>query len=143
MASPGGTPRGQPEQEVWKREVVSWEYLQSGDLTSYLALLHDGVMAWPISRAAPVGKDAIFQHLVAILPALQARALTVELKPLSIRVFDDVAVVHYEAHTRYAMKGGPGPARDEMQRYCRTWLRTPRGWLLVAGMSAPAPGQKA
>ena len=133
--------RGASEQEVWEQEVASWEYLKAADLTSYLALLHDDVMAWPDGRSAPVGKNAIFQHLVAILPTLQAHALTVELRPLAIRVFDDVAVVHYEAHTRAAMK--PGPAHDQTKRYTRTWLRTERGWRLIAGMNAPVNPQSA
>ena len=133
--------RGASEQEVWEQEVASWEYLKAADLTSYLALLHDDVMAWPDGRSAPLGKNAIFQHLVAILPTLQAHALTVELRPLAIRVFDDVAVVHYEAHTRAAMK--PGPAHDQTKRYTRTWLYTDHGWRLIAAMNAPARSQSA
>ncbi len=135
--------RSPSEQDVWAQEVASWEYLKAADLTSYLALLHDDVMAWPDGRSAPLGKNAIFQHLVAILPTLQAHALTVELRPLAIRVFDDVAVVHYEAHTRSAMKPGPGPAYDQTKRYTRTLLRTERGWRLIAAMNAPARSQSA
>jgi Domain of unknown function (DUF4440) len=130
------TTRGAPEQEVWEREVACWEHLKAGDLTSFVSLLHDDVTAWPSRRSTPVDKDGIVQHMLAILPALQAHALIVELKPLSIRVIDEVAVVHYEAHTRYAMKLGGRVLRDETQRYSRTWLRTERGWQLIAGMSA-------
>jgi ketosteroid isomerase-like protein len=61
--------RSAPEEEVWQREVASWEYLKTGDLQSYLSLLHDDVVAWPSRRPMPAGKDAIFQHLVAMLPA--------------------------------------------------------------------------
>jgi hypothetical protein len=126
---------------VWAREVACWEHLKAGDLTSFLSLFHDDVMAWPGGRPKPVDKNAIFQHLVAILPALQTRALTVDLTPLSIRVFDNVAVVQYEAHMRYASKPGGRAVRDETQRYTRTWLRTGQGWLLIAGMSAPTTAQ--
>ena len=135
------TTRGAAEQEVWEREVACWEHLKAGDLKSFLSLIHDDVMAWPNGRPAPVDKNAIFQHLVAILPALQAHALTVELKPLSIRVFDNVGVVQYEAHMRYATKPGGRTVRDETQRYTRTWLRTGQGWQLIAGMSAPTAAQ--
>jgi ketosteroid isomerase-like protein len=127
--------RSAPEQEVWERELASWERLKAADLTGYLSLLHDDVMVWPTDRPAPIDKDGIFQHLVAMLPALQARALTVELTLGSVRVFGDVAVVHYEGHTRLAMR--PAPAHEERRRYTRTWLRTERGWQLIAGMNAP------
>jgi hypothetical protein len=135
------TTRGAAEQAVWEREVASWEHLKAGDVKSFLALFHDDVMAWPGGRPAPVDKNAIFQHLVAILPTLQAQALTVELTPLSIRVFDNVAVVQYEAHMRYVTKPGGRAVRDETQRYTRTWLRTGQGWQLIAGMSAPTAAQ--
>ena len=135
--------RGPSEQDVWAQEVASWEYLKAADLTSYLALLHDDVMTWPDGRSAPLGKNAIFQHLVAILPTLQAHALAVELKPLSIRVFGDVAVVHYEGRMRSTRRPGPGPAYDQTKRYTRTWLRTEHGWRLIAAMNAPVNPQSA
>ena len=135
------TKRGAAEQEVWEREVASWEHLKAGDVKSFLSLFHDDVMNWPDGRPTPVDKNAIFQHLVAILPMLQPHALTVELTPLSIRVFDNVAVVQYEAHMRYATKPGGRAVRDETQRYTRTWLRTGQGWQLIAGMSAPSAAQ--
>src|SRR5262245_9337066 len=137
------TPRGPSEQDVWAQEVASWEFLKAGDLTSYLGLLHEDVMAWPDGRSAPLGKNAIFQLLVAILPTLQTRGLTVELKPLSITVFDDVAVVHYEGRTRSASTPGPGPAYAQTKRYTRTWLRSQHGWRLIAAMNALVNPQSA
>ena len=132
--------RSTPEDEVWEREVASWEHLKVGDLRSYLSLLHDDVVAWPSHRSAPVNKDAIFQHLVAMLPALQSRALDVELRRLSVRLFDDVGVVHYEAHTRLRGRLGRDLPDGERHRFTRTWLRTENGWKLIAGMSAPITG---
>jgi len=135
------TPRGAAEHEVWEREVASWEHLRAGDVKSFLSLFHDDVTAWPDGRPTPVDKNASFQHLVAILPMLQAQALTVELTLLAIRVFDNVAIVQYEAHRRYGTKPGGLAIRDETRRYTRTWLRTGQGWQLIAGMSAPATSQ--
>ena len=136
------TSRGAAEQEVWEREVASWEHhLKAGDVKSFLSLFHDDVMAWPDGRRTPLDKNDIFQHLVAILPMLQAQALTVELSPRSVRLFDNVAVVQYEARMRYAAKPGGRTMHDKTQRYTRTWLRTRHGWQLIAGMSAPAAPQ--
>ena len=72
------TPQSAPELEVRDREVASWQRLEAADLTGYLSLLHDDVMMRPGDRPSPVGKNGIFQHLVAMLPSLQARALTVD-----------------------------------------------------------------
>jgi len=101
--------RPSPEQEAWDREVSSWERLQTGDLTGYLALLHDNVTVWPGDREAPVDKDAVFQHLIALLPAFQIGAFTIDLTRRSVRVFDDVAVIHYEGRVRHTL----GPIREE------------------------------
>ena len=131
--------RSAPEQEVWDREVATWERLKAADLTGFLSLLHDHVMVWPGDRPTPMNKDAVFQHLVAMLPVLQARGLTVELKLLSLRVFGDVAVVHYEGHSRVAMTPSSASPHEERRRFTRTWLRTESGWQLIAGMNALIP----
>ena len=113
--------------------------MKAADLRGFLALLHDHVRVWPSDRPEPMNKDAVFQHLVAMLPALQTRGLTVELKLLSLRVFGDVAVVHYEGHSRLAMRPSSASAYEERRRFTRTWLRTENGWLLIAGMNAMIP----
>jgi ketosteroid isomerase-like protein len=123
------------EAEVWAQEVAYWDRLKAGDLSGFLSLLHDDVAAWPDDRPAPVGKDQIFQRLVAILPPLRPGALTVELRRVAVRTFGDVGVVHFEAHTRLVAR--PAPEHVSDSRGLHVWLRTASGWKLIGGMSGP------
>lgn len=126
--------RSPAEEELWAQEVASWDYLKAGNLRGHLSLLHDEVLGWPRHAAAPMNKDEIFQHLVARIVVFQSPGFTVELDPLSVRVFGNVGIVQYRAHIRV------GRREDERLRFTRTWLRTENGWKVIAGMSAPVGG---
>lgn len=128
--------RSAAEEELWKQEQASWDYLKAGNLSGYLSLLHNHVMAWPRHASAPMNKDAIFQHVLPMLSAFQSPGVTIRLEPLSIQVFGNVGVAQYRADILVtAMR-----RTSERLRFTRTWLRTEDGWRLIAGMNAPVPG---
>ena len=122
--------RSAEEEELWSCEVASWDSLKAGNLRGHMSLLHDDVVAWPSHASAPMNKDAIVQHTLALFSALQSPDVTHELKPLSFRILGNVGIVQYEARIR--VRG-----QDERHKFSRTWLRTDGGWRLLAGMSAP------
>ncbi len=126
--------RSAEEEELWGQEVASWDYLRTGNLRGYLSLLHDDVMAWPRHASAPMNKDAILQHTLALIVAFQSPGFTLDLKPLSVRVLGNVGIVQYQAHIHVK------PSEDEGLRFTRTWVRTENGWKLIAGMNAPVVG---
>ena len=128
--------RSAAEEELWGQELASWDYLKAGNLRGYLSLLHNDVMAWPRHASAPMNKDAIFQHTLAIISVFQPPGVIIELKPLSIRVLDNVGIAQYQADIHVTLK----PSMDERLRFTRTWLRTENGWKLIAGMNAPVAG---
>lgn len=128
--------RSAEEDELWRQEVAAWDCLKAGDFRGYLALLHKDITAWPRHAAAPLGKDAIFQHMLPRVSLYQSPVFTVELTPLTVRVLGDVGIVQYRAHIRVAAR----PGVDETIRFSRTWLRTGNGWRLIAGMNAPVAG---
>src|SRR5262245_45447557 len=126
--------RSADEEELWRREVASWDYLRAGNLKGHLSLLHDDAMAWPHHASAPMNKEAILQRTLAMIAAFQSPGFTLDLKPLSVRVLGNVGIVQYQAHMHVK------PGTDESLRFTRTWLRTEDGWKLIAGMNAPAVG---
>jgi uncharacterized protein (TIGR02246 family) len=130
------TPRSAAEDELWTQEQASWNCLRAGNLKGYLSLLHNDVMAWPRHAAAPMNKDAIFQHMLPMISAFQSPGTTIDLQPLSVRVLGNVGVAQYQADIHL----GPMRSVSESLRFTRTWLRTEDGWKLIAGMNAPAPG---
>jgi uncharacterized protein (TIGR02246 family) len=128
--------RSAAEEELWRQEQSSWDHLKAGNLRGYLSLLHDDVMAWPRHASAPMNKDAIFQHVLPMISAFQSPGVTIDLEPLSIRVFGNVGIAQYQADIQLT----PKRSTRERLRFARTWLRTEDGWRLIAGMNAPLPG---
>ena len=129
------TARPDLEDEVWSQEVAYWEYRKAADLDSYLSLWHEDVIGWPNNQSSPMNKDGIHQVVAGKLAAIQLETATVELKPMSVRVFNNVGLAYYEAHTRATTKAGADIATQE--RFTHTWLRTENGWKIIGGMSAP------
>ena len=128
--------RSGAEEELWRQEQASWDYLKMGDLRGYLSLLHNDVMAWPRHASAPMNKDAIFQHTLPMISAFQSSGVTIDLKPLSIRVFGNVGIAQYQADIHLTVIR----STSERLRFTRTWLRTEDGWRLIAGMNARVAG---
>ena len=98
--------------------------------------MHKDMMAWPRHATAPINKDAIFQHILPMMSAFQSPGFTIELKPLSIRVFGNVGIAQYQADIQLMLMR----STTERLRFTRTWIRTEDGWRLIAGMNAPVPG---
>ena len=82
-----------------------------------------------------MNKGGIHQRVAGLLAAIELKSATVELKPMSVRLYGHVGVVHYEAHARAQTR--TGTAIDDRERYTHTWLRTEQGWKIIGGMSAP------
>lgn len=72
--------------------------MKAGNLRGYLSLLHNDVMAWPRHASAPLNKDAVFQRMLPAIAMFQSPGYTVELTPLSIRVFGAVGIAHSIEH---------------------------------------------
>ena len=125
--------RSAAEDELWSQEQASWNYLKAGNLKGYLSLLHNDVMAWPRHASAPMNKDAVFQHILPMISGFQSPGVTIELEPVSVRIFGNVGITQYRAQIE--IRG-----TSEKLRFTRTWLRTKDGWRLIAGMNAPVPG---
>jgi ketosteroid isomerase-like protein len=132
------TTRSNLEDEVWSQEVAYWDYLKAGDLDSFRSLWHEDVIAWPNNQSSPMNKDGIYQLVVGILAAIQKETATIEIKPISVLVYNnEVGITYYEVHTR-AMTTADAEI-DTQERFTHTWLKTEDGWKIIGGMSAPLP----
>jgi ketosteroid isomerase-like protein len=118
---------------LWSREVAYWEYAKAADLTSYLSLWHEDVVAWPNNQPSPIDKDSLRQIVDRGLASIQFKS--VDLKPLSVRIYGDTGIVYYEVNSVAITKDGTEIATHE--RLTHTWLQTQNGWKIIGGMSAP------
>jgi len=124
------------EQALWDLEHDYWRYVQDNDLSSYSNLWHERFLGWPSVNAAPVHKD----HITDWITAQTSKDLvfkTDELKPASIQVTGDVAVVCYWITFQWLDKAGKGAAQTI--RITHAWQKTADGWRIIGGMSMPEP----
>jgi ketosteroid isomerase-like protein len=124
------------EQVLWDLEHDYWRYVQDNDLSSYSKLWHERFLGWPSVNAAPVRKD----HITDWITAQTSKDLafkTDELKPASIQVTGDMAIVCYWITFRWLDKAGKGAAQTI--RITHAWQKTADGWRIIGGMSMPEP----
>lgn len=119
--------------ELWNREVAYWDYAKAADLTSYLSLWHEDVVAWPNNQPTPINKDNLREIVDRGFTSIQFKS--VDLKPLSVHICGDTGIVYYEIHHVAITKDGTEFVTHE--RITHTWLKTQDTWKIIGGMSAP------
>ena len=122
------------ERAVWKLEQDYWKYVQAGDLESYRKLWHPDFVGWPNSSARPKRKDHITDW-IADYTKKGLKLKSYNLEPAGSQATENVVVTHYWITDRWVDKDGHGEA--ETNRITHTWIRTPVGWQIIGGMSAP------
>jgi quercetin dioxygenase-like cupin family protein/ketosteroid isomerase-like protein len=124
------------EETLWNLERAYRRYVQDNNLSSYSNLWHERFLGWPSVSTTPVHKD----HITDWITAQTSKGLifkTDELKPASIQVTGDAAMVCYWITFKWVDKAGNGPAYT--LRITHAWLKTGNDWRIIGGMSMPEP----
>lgn len=80
------------QQEVWAFIETCNEHFAAGDETAVLDCFHDDFSGWRYGDTVPRNKRSVAKFLPV---DLEGETLAYDLRPISIRVFGDFAVVHY------------------------------------------------
>jgi len=126
----------QNEQKLWDLEHAYWQYVQDNDLPSYSKLWHERFLGWPSVSATPVHKD----HITDWITTQTSKGLvfkTDQLKPASIQITGDMAVVCYWITFRWLDKEDKGTAQTT--RITHAWQKIANDWQIIGGMSMPEP----
>jgi Domain of unknown function (DUF4440) len=122
------------EQAVWKLEHAYWDDVKVLDLESYRSLWHPDFVGWPAWSAKRVRKDHITDWLNAyIAKGLQLKAY--ELKPADSQAEKNIVVTYYWLTEDWA--DNAGHEQRSTIHVIHTWIRSGKGWLIIAGMSRP------
>jgi ketosteroid isomerase-like protein len=123
------------EGAVWRLEHAYWDYVKSLDLENYRKLWHPKFVGWPSSSQKPDRKDHITDWISAYTDkGLRPKSFTLE--PAASQATENLVVTHYWLTSVWADKEGRGEPRTV--KVTHTWIRTPDGWQIIAGMAAPA-----
>jgi len=122
------------EKEVWSMEETYWHFVASGDIESYMTLWHEDFVGWPRGSEQPVNKEGLIRQVKAAIEAGKPGSLTFKLTPYSVRIYGDVAIVHYLCSLTW--KDLQENEHSRKDRMTHTWMRQDGRWLIIGGMSA-------
>ena len=112
------------QKEVWEMELAYWEFFKAGDLKEHMKLWHKDVIAWPHWSPKPLGKETLE---IEVKPWL--KPLSYDLKPLTINIFGNIAVIYYRVHT---VRAGN---QYSSARIVHLWMKQDGKWEIIGGSS--------
>lgn len=115
------------QKEVWKMEIASWEAFKTGDLEGYMELWHKDAVAWPHWAETPINKEKIEEGSRPL-----TKFLGYDLKPLTIKIFDNFAVAYYLTTAFRANN------ISRKRRITHFWMNQGGKWRLIGGTSSDA-----
>ena len=114
------------QKEIWKTLESSWETFKLGDVEALMAFYHEGNLEWWSSRTHPYGTDELKLHYKDWFD--YDKPVSVELKPIHIRIFGDFAIVFYQVKWK-------GKVYSDHRRHLCTLIKENNKWKQIGSMS--------
>ena len=121
------------EAQIWKNEELYMNYLKNENTDGMLSFWHDNGIGWPASAPHP---SSSMESRKAYLDGLfsQVEVISFKIKPEDIKIFGDVAVVHYLID--WITQDAEGNKEEMRTRIIHTWMQKEGKWKIIGGMSA-------
>ena len=92
----------------------------------------EGVV-WPMGTPQPSRNSEVRKAYLEDLFA-RVKVVTFEIQPMAIKIFGDVAVVHY--FIDWVSRDSDGNEEKQKTRITHTWMKKDGQWRIIGGMSA-------
>ena len=121
------------ETKIWKNEEAYIKFLKDGNPEGMMSFWHGDGVGWPMATPQPFGnKEARKAYLENLLA--QMTVVSFELQPKALKIFGDVAVVHY--FVVWISRDSEGTEEELKTRITHTWMRQAGQWRIIGGMSS-------
>jgi ketosteroid isomerase-like protein len=115
------------QKEVWKNVNDYWAVMAKGDLNGFLEYFHSDYVGWENGDVLPSTKE---ESRKWINYAYQGVKIPIyEIKPLAIKIYGDVAFVHYYYTT--VKETQDGKKSTENGRWTDILLKQGNKWVLI------------
>jgi hypothetical protein len=114
------------QKAVWTTIEKHWEYFKSEDTENFLKSFHPRFKGYVNWRALPLDKENLGKWIEWMNKGVDILVYTIE--PVSINIFDDVAVVQY--YCNISFKTSSGQVRSEY-RYTDVLKKEKKNWLVI------------
>jgi uncharacterized protein (TIGR02246 family) len=116
------------QQEVWQTVQAYWQCYARGDAEGFLTYLHDDFSGWTHTNAMPRDKEDMARYLPRGFETTQT--VLYDVNPVGIKVFGDVAVVHYYYTRTYVDRAGA--EHHDAGRWTDVLKKQSGRWLMIA-----------
>ncbi len=114
------------QKEIWRNVETYTNLIMTGNVKEFLEYFHKDYSSWNYYKPLPVNKNNIKNELQH-LPKREIESYNIT--PVAIKVFDDVAIVHYYYSAVYVNKDG----KEKSKNGCNTdvLLKQKDTWILI------------
>lgn len=116
-----------PQKEVWKNVNDYWGLMARGDINGFFEYFHQDYMGWDDSSILPSSKEETKKMFTFFYSGVKTTFY--EIKPLAIKIYGDVAFVHYN-YTLF-MDTPDGKKKSEKGRWTDILMKQGAKWLLI------------
>lgn len=115
------------QQDVWKNVEAYWALDTQGNTEGFMSYFHDDYVGWEINDALPSTK-ADARKWIAHGHQTE-KTLVYSIKPLSIKIHNDIAIVHY--YWSNLVKDAEGKERNRSGRWTDILMKQGNKWVLI------------
>jgi ketosteroid isomerase-like protein len=120
------------QKEVWRNVETYTSLIINGDVKKFSDYFHKDFSSWNFYDLMPISKTNIKKELQHF-PKREIEFYNIT--PVSIKVFDDVAIVHYFYSAEY--KNTSGKERTKQGRNTDILLKQKDKWVLIGDNAQP------
>ena len=81
------------QKEVWSNVETYWDHQTKGNIDGFMSYFSADYMGWDYDSPVPEGKSAVGKYVTNGLK--NRKTVFYNITPVSIQIFDDIAVVNY------------------------------------------------
>jgi ketosteroid isomerase-like protein len=115
------------QKDVWKNVNDYWAQMAKGDVSGFMEYFHPDYSGWENGEKLPSNKEETRKWITYGFQGVKIPLY--EIKPLSIKIYGDVAFVHYYYTTVKEMPDGK--KKVETGRWTDILLKQGNKWVLI------------
>ena len=115
------------QKEVWKNVNDYWAVMAKGDVAGFMEYFHQDYVGWDNDSRLPSSKEETKKWVV--YGYKDVKVPVYEIKPLTIKIYGEVAFVHY--YYSMAKETQDGKKKMESGRWTDILLKQGNKWVLI------------
>lgn len=114
------------QKDVWKNVNDYWALMAKGDISGFLEYMHKDYSGWDMDSPLPSTKEESQKWMQYFYQGVKVPLY--DIKPLAIKVYGDVAFVHYYY---FIVRESEGKKKPEQGRWTDILLKEGNKWLMI------------